>query len=107
MKKTTSVMLCLLAMVASLSASAFEIDVETQINAVSAAAQACNNDYDRPIVCNTTAVGILGTGAQIYSTVRFVLLPGQCQWAYVYSYYPFPFNIVDASGTAECQFQAE
>jgi len=104
MKLNVSAIVLMASLTVGSFAQAFQIEVQTQVNGTSAAAQACNDGYPQPIVCNTTAIGVLANGATIYSTNRFVLNPGQCNWAYVYSYYPYPMNIVDAQGEADCEF---
>ncbi|TNE98780.1 MAG: hypothetical protein EP326_09300 [Deltaproteobacteria bacterium] len=83
MKKLIMTTLATLALIQS--AHAFQVQANVQINGVSAMAYVQNN-YNRPIVCNIEATGVLYSGHYIYSYGnQIVIYPGQYGNTYVYS----------------------
>ena len=96
------IILALASSVAASPAQAFPMPATPYYNPYLAQISVCNTSWAYPISCVMQATGYTQVGIPISATGASVIYPGQCGYAYVYTYQPYYF--ISATGLADCQF---
>ena len=86
----------------SFAQAMFQIEAAVAVNPNVVQAEACNYGYNAPIICRTTAYGMLPNGMYINAWTNIYLAPGQCDYAYVYANSGYYF--VNGYATSYCEF---
>ena len=85
-------------------ASAFYVNARTWISPGQVQAEVCNTSFDdyRSMQCSVQVVGFTNTGTALSAWTTLQLLPGACQYAYVYvNLYGVYF--VNGNARADCR----
>ena len=107
MKKFVFLILAMLfgSVFAQKEASAFYVNARTWISPGQVQAEVCNTSFDdyRSMQCSVQVVGFTNTGAPLSAWSTLQLLPGACQYAYVYvNMYGVYF--VNGNAQADCRW---
>ena len=93
--------LALLAGAQDASAYQFQMAANATFGPLGAQAMACNYSYGAALQCAVQVRGYYPNGLFVDSWANMILLPGQCNFAFVNSgLYPF----INAQGMANCWF---
>jgi len=84
----------------SQNVQAFMVNAQAIVTTNQVQTTFCNNSYNVPMRCQAVAYGQVNTGLWIHEAVDLYLMPGQCEFAYVYATYPFYF--VNGYGVGNC-----